>query len=93
MTLIRSFFSTSVLIVIFVLLFLVSFPPYCALEDGSLCYSCMESNKPECSPSQETSKSLRYLSLLANSYSFGNRLISAVGFWVMVYLVVGIVVA
>ncbi|PRQ43692.1 putative histone acetyltransferase chromatin regulator PHD family [Rosa chinensis] len=38
----------------------VSFPPYCALEDGSLCYSCMESNKPH-SPSQESSKNLRAL--------------------------------
>ncbi|BBH07730.1 Acyl-CoA N-acyltransferase with RING/FYVE/PHD-type zinc finger domain, partial [Prunus dulcis] len=39
----------------------VSFPPYCALDDGSLCYSCMESKKPECSPTHEPGDSLRSL--------------------------------
>ncbi|XP_004306175.1 PREDICTED: uncharacterized protein LOC101309477 [Fragaria vesca subsp. vesca] len=39
----------------------VSFPPYCAVEDGSLCYSCMESDNPGWSPSKEASKSLRAL--------------------------------
>ncbi|PQQ19766.1 uncharacterized protein Pyn_35092 [Prunus yedoensis var. nudiflora] len=44
----------------------VSFPPYCALEDGSLCYSCMESKKPECSPTHEPGDSLRSLMPVCN---------------------------
>ncbi|TQE07850.1 hypothetical protein C1H46_006499 [Malus baccata] len=37
----------------------VSFPPYCALGDGSLCYSCMEPKQPECSLTHERGNSLR----------------------------------
>ncbi|XP_050380361.1 uncharacterized protein LOC126797704 [Argentina anserina] len=39
----------------------VSFPPYCAVEDGSLCYSCMVSDNPGYIPYHEVSKSLRAL--------------------------------
>ncbi|KAM1386015.1 hypothetical protein PS1_032516 [Malus domestica] len=39
----------------------VSFPPYCALGDGSLCYSCMEPKQPECSLTHENGNSLRSL--------------------------------
>ncbi|XP_008241356.1 PREDICTED: uncharacterized protein LOC103339786 isoform X1 [Prunus mume] len=47
----------------------VSFPPYCALDDGSLCYSCMESKKPECSPTHEPGDSLRSLMPISISKS------------------------
>ncbi|TQD79597.1 hypothetical protein C1H46_034846 [Malus baccata] len=36
----------------------VSFPPYCALGDGSLCYSCMEPKQPECSLTHENGNGL-----------------------------------
>ncbi|RXH80827.1 hypothetical protein DVH24_004741 [Malus domestica] len=39
----------------------VSFPPYCALGDGSLCYSCMEPKQPECSLTHERGNSLSSL--------------------------------
>ncbi|XP_028954745.1 uncharacterized protein LOC126619469 isoform X3 [Malus sylvestris] len=50
----------------------VSFPPYCALGDGSLCYSCMEPKQPECSLTHENGNSLRSSKPILISRSLGS---------------------